>query len=548
MHAERARWEISRSEWLWLAIASLVLVFLSSTAYLVGYQSASSDLVFSGAVVDRMDYSVHLATMHLGERGEWRYRLRFSDEPSHGAYVKSAYIFLGHVARWLGLGLPAGYQFARISLAFLLCYLVYLLAAWMFEEPGWRRLSWTLAVAGGGFGWLQSVFGWVPQPDLSPVDFWLVDAYVFFSMLVFPHFLAVTALMILVIMTGLSYLIKPAGWQWPVAVGLALMMQFIQPYAPILPDLALFGAFLLHAIRVPEQRLNAALFLGTFGLAQIPVVGYNLAVFSLGSDWAEFSRQNVTLSPPVVYILWGFAAFWIPAVTGGYGWLRRGIREYLSADAHERRAPDLMMAAMLAWWIGALMLAYSPTNLQRRFLLSFTIPLALLASSGMRSIMTPWIRNRAPGWLRSRPMLLPTVIVTLACIYAPVLSLGQSLYVATHPAEIFDPVGWVEAAGWLEQHAGADDTILAREQLSRLIAARTGRPVYSGHPMETLRYAEKANRVEKYYAGEIDSGWLRDTSVRWVVFTVDDRQVVEDSSMMALVYDQAGVRIYEVLP
>jgi hypothetical protein len=547
MSDERARWDISRKEWLWLAIASIIVILLSSSAYLTGYKMENNNSVFSGAVVDRMDYSVHLATMHLGERGEWRYRLRFTDEPQQGAYVKSAYIFLGHAARWLGLSLPAGYQLARLSFAFVLCCLVYLLAAWMFEEPGWRRLAWALAVAGGGLGWLQSAFGWVPLPDLSPVDFWLVDAYVFFSMLAFPHFLAVTVLIILVILTGVAYLIKPAIWQWPVSVGLVLVMQFMQPYAPILPDLALLGAFLLHAIRNPGERLRSALFLGSFGMMQIPVIWYNLVVFS-GSDWADFTQQNITLSPPVVYYLWGFGLFWVPAIAGTLGWFRYGAAAYLRSANHARRVPHLLMAAMLAWSFGALVLAYLPTSLQRRFLLSFTIPLAMLATSGMRSAILSWFKKQAPGWLRIRPMLLPTVIVALACIYTPVLALGQSLFVAARPAELFDPVEWKEAADWLQRYAGPDDTVLATEQLSRLIAARAGLPVYSGHPMETLHYAEKAIRVEKFLAGEINSEWLRGTNVRWVVFISKDRQVVEEDSLLRLVFELPGVKIYEVTP
>ncbi len=76
MSAEWRWWAISRREWLWLAIASLGIVLLSSSAYLVGYQAENGELVFSGAVVDRMDYAVHLASMHLGERGEWPTRGR----------------------------------------------------------------------------------------------------------------------------------------------------------------------------------------------------------------------------------------------------------------------------------------------------------------------------------------------------------------------------------------------------------------------------------------------------------------------------------------
>jgi hypothetical protein len=367
-------------------------------------------------------------------------------------------------------------------------------------------------------------------------------------MLAFPHFLAVTALTILVIVAGLSFLIKPGIWQWPVAVGLVLMMQFIQPYAPALADLALSGAFALHALRIPGARLKSALFLGSFGLIQIPILWYNLAVFSSGSNWASFTQQNITLSPPPIYYLWGFAPFWVPAAAGVFWWLRHCLADNEPPATRQMWVADLVISAMITWSLGALLFAYAPTSLQRRFMFSYTLPLAFVATSGLRSVIVPWSKVRAPAWLRSRPMLVPVIMVALACIYAPILALGQSLFVATRPAELFDPLEWGEAADWLQLHAGEDDAVLATEQLSRLIAARTGLPVYSGHPMETLYYAEKSRRVQKYFSGDIGSEWLDDTSVRWVVFTSMDRLTGVVPSYLHLVYERPGVKIFKVMP
>lgn len=526
-------------------------MLLSSAAYITGYFTSGDGLVFSGAVVDRMDYSVHLATMHLGERGEWRYYLRFTGEPQQGAFVKSGYLFLGHTARWLGINLPTSYQLARVILGLLVCMLVYVMAAYVFYEPAWRRLAWLLAVAGGGLGWMQSVLGWVPQADLSPVDFWLVDAYTFFGMVTFPHFLAVTILLLIVILIGLKYLMNPAIWHWPAAAGSVICMQFIQPFAPVLADMALLGLFTLHGMGHPGRRLRSGMFLTSFGLAQLPVLLYNLTVFSSGSDWTSFTAQNITLSPPPVYYLWGFAPFWIPALAGGFWLAARWWGECRGKETPVQNRENItyiVSSAMLAWALGAMLLAYAPTALQRRFLLAYTIPLGLLAAAGLRFVLLPWVKAHGPAWFRTRPMLAPVLITALACIYAPVLALGQSMYVATRPADLFDSTAWIQAVDWLKANAGEDDLVLASEPLSRLIAARAGLPVYSGHPMETLNYARKSQQVELYFSGELDDEWLYQTGTRWVVFTEADHPQHEAGQQLQLKYDQNGVEIFEALP
>jgi hypothetical protein len=551
MSVELKRSRIDRAEWVWLAAMSTAILLLSSLPYFVGYRSETGGLLFSGAVVDRMDYSVHLATMHQGERGEWRYRLRFTGEMQQGAFVKSGYIFLGHLARWLRVSLPASYHLGRVFFGLLVCVLVYELAARLFEESVWRRLGWLLAVAGGGLGWLQSMLGWVPQPDLSPVDFWLVDAYTFFGMVAFPHFMAVAALVVWIILVGLDYLHRPANWQWIAAVVPAVLMQFIQPYAPLLADLALVGAFGLHALRNPHRRLKSGLFLASFGLLQLPVLLYNLTAFSVDSGWSSFTQQNITLSPPPVYYAWGFAPYWIPALAGGLWLVRRTVAaraQVEQADRFQEDGAHLALAAVFTWCVGAMLLAYAPTSLQRRFLLVYTLPLGLLAAWGLRHVFLSWLNARGPEWLRRRPMLAPTLVAALACIYAPVLALGQSLYVATRPAELFDPYAWVQAVDWLKANAGENDLVLATEQLSRLTAARAGLPVFFGHPMETLRYAEKSQQVLDYYSGNANQEWLFQTGVRWIMFTETDRYPQEQISRLRPAYDYLGVKIYEVQP
>ena len=104
----------TRHEWLWVIAVLAGAALVGLLPYWVGYRSQTPEWVFSGALWDRMDYSVHIGTMWLGQQGDWAYRFRFTAEPQPGSYVKSFYILLGHAARWSGLSLEVVYHVGRV--------------------------------------------------------------------------------------------------------------------------------------------------------------------------------------------------------------------------------------------------------------------------------------------------------------------------------------------------------------------------------------------------------------------------------------------------
>ena len=69
---------IALREWRWALIASLLVMGLSSVPIIAGYLGQTPDQIFGGAVFDRMDYNVHLASIQTGRRGSWQYPLLHS--------------------------------------------------------------------------------------------------------------------------------------------------------------------------------------------------------------------------------------------------------------------------------------------------------------------------------------------------------------------------------------------------------------------------------------------------------------------------------------
>ncbi|MBT3392203.1 MAG: hypothetical protein HN413_17535 [Chloroflexi bacterium] len=339
------------AEWRWvLGIASLFLL-LSSLPYWAGYRAQTDELVFSGAVFNRLDVDAHLAAMQLGAGGAWQQHLRFTSEPHEGAYVRMAYVLMGHTADVLGLAIPAAFQVFRLSFGLLACLGIYALMAQAFDELFWRRLAFVWALSGSGLGWLMMAIGWLPQPDISPIDFWLIDPYPFFGMLMFPHFSLVTALLAAMLVGFLSYLRRPRGWKLILVAVAGVLAQLAQSYAPLLADLGMAGAALAEFLRQRKIRWQIIGALAIIALTQIPMSVYGAMVFWRNPLWGGFITQNITLSPPPVYYFWGFALLWSPALLGIWRTLRRLPRGQQDFEWNAS-------LAAIVWLVGALILVH----------------------------------------------------------------------------------------------------------------------------------------------------------------------------------------------
>ncbi len=519
---------------LWIALVAALTLILSSIPNWAGYAAETRDLSYKGAFFDPQDYAVHMSMLRAGMQGDWAYQFRFTTEPHQGAYTRLFYILLGQANRIFKLEPAALFEIARWLFGYLALFAVYALIKRVFKGILSQRVAFLLAVFGSGLGWLQLLLGWVPGP-ITPIDFWLIDAYVFFGIALFPHFSFVTAALCLVFLLYLDYL-KTGGWTRIAGIAaIAILTQFVNPIAFVLVDLALAAVTLTIWIQNRKIDWRHVFALGLIAIAQLPLLVYNFNLLINDPIWSQFTRQNETLSPPFVYYLWGFGLLWPLALIG----LLSAIRQ---------RNPALLGAA--AWIVTGLALAYAPFAIQRRFLHGLTIPLALLSTEGLNQV-AQFLFERFPVIKRrtANAAILLVFIVSLSSVY---LSLGRSLFLASHPAGFFYPAALDPALAWLDKNAAPGDFVLSAAPSGLLIAQKTDLRVYLGHEMETLDYPAKLDQVESFFRGNEEPGWLETSGVRWILFGPYERDEfgVSDLSLenMEIVYHSENVVIYRVGP
>lgn len=523
---------IARAEWYWALGVSVLILLFSTLPYLAGYASETTEWRFGGAVFDRQDYNVHLASIQIGLRGEWQYRMLYTSEEMPPASIKLFYVFLGQVGRVIPLTPPLLYEIARWIAGLGMLLTLYALAAQFIRAIAWRRVAFLIGALGSGLGWLLLILRWQPQPHVSPIDFWLIDLYGFFSLLVFPHFSAVMALLWLTIVTMRQHW-TTHQWRWLVLALICVVgMQIIQPFGSIIVTAVLLAyavwGGLARAMRFPFTSLSL------FILAQIPLGLYTFLILFRDPLWSAFSAQNITLSPEPVYYVLGLGIPGLLAIFGiGYVVQQRLERAYL----------------LVVWLIVVAVLVYLPFASQRRFTIGVSAPIGVLAALGLRNVLLRcrWLRR-----LRGAILLLTLATTMFSTFY---LTLGSALLVSARAPRLFDPAPVVEAIDWLGTVSDDQAVVLSSERTGNLIPARIGRRVYVGHEMETLAYARKAQEVERFFGTEMRDderdALLESLGCRFVFWGPYERALGDFQparmTSLRLVYSNESVSIFQVM-
>ncbi|MCC7359237.1 MAG: hypothetical protein IT317_07165 [Anaerolineales bacterium] len=485
--------------WLVLAVA-IAVVLVTSVPYWLAYR-VSGNVVFSGILLNPADGNSYLAKMREGWVGSWLFTLPYTQDPGPGAFIFTYFLFLGHVARWLGLSLEAVYHGARLAGG-----LALLLTGWAFLgafAPGRRArwAMWLLFALGSGLGWLALPFG-LYTPDLL-----VPEAFPFLAVFSNAHFALALALELWILryaVPGLPAAAHP--WQGWLVVGLAtLALAQVQPMVLLSAGLVIGGVAAWQAVAARSLRPLVVPGFLTFGLLALPWLIYDFTLTLRHPVLAEWNAQNLTPSPPL----------WAAIIAGGAPLLLAAVG---FVRALRRRTPrDVILLAWLG--LGGLAL-YAPFALQRRLSVGLWVPVCVLALDTLRAVVWPRLR---PAW---RPLGVGVVALlalpTNLLIYAAALGA-----IAAREPNIFWTAGEAAALRWLGEHATPADTVAAAPTFGLYIPAHTAARVLYGHPFETTHATLQEQLLLNFYAGRLPpETWVHDHRVTYVVVGPRERALL----------------------
>ncbi|HEC23247.1 MAG TPA: hypothetical protein ENI95_10060 [Chloroflexi bacterium] len=496
---------IENEEWGWVFVAGALLLVMISIPFMWAYAAAAPDAHFMGVLVNPIDGASYQAKMAQGAAGEWLFHLPYTPEPHRGVFLFTFYLGLGHLARLLGLPVILVFHVARLVGGMLLFVALYQFAALWTDSVVQRRITWGLAIVGGGFGWLALLAGHV-SPDILI----LPEAFPLQAVYANPHFpwaiaIAVWMASILIRVT-LDEEDRWPGLDWQ-TVGLALGSVALISMAPfiLLPIgigfAALCGWLWWRGRAFPRRAVQWGAVVILFSL---PLALYNAwAISGANPVFHAWMSQNLTPSPPVWDYLIAFGPLLLLAAVGLWG-----SRDRLHAG-------DFFL---LGWLLSAFVLLYAPLGLQRRFSMGITVPLSVYAGRGLWRVIVPRIRVRwrplavGAAFGLFAPTVVLAVVLPLVGTFSP--EAGHYYYISQDE---------YDALTWLEENADPGTLVLASPDLSLFIPVYGHRVVY-GHPFETLHAEERQQAVLAFYAGE-DCRVVDEEGVEYIVIGPRERNL-----------------------
>jgi hypothetical protein len=470
---------ITRRRWL---IFVLILVAAICLPYLCALLMAGKDYVFTGFLINPADSDSYLAKMYEGWNGSWRFTLPYTSDPGPGAYIFLFYLFLGHLAHWLGLPLLWMYHGVRILGAILMVTALakFLTVSLGKNIPGpFTALVW--ATFGSGLGWLAILFGQLTS------DTWVVEAFPFLSAFAIPHF-SLSLAIILSIFSRTDQSIKLRGIAFDVLE--IIFLSLISPFSVILILVVLAGEAFWDGFIFRGAYLKGKTWLRLFwiSISGAPMLLYQLWIVNNDHVFTAWNAQNFTPSPQLWDLLIAFSPAILLAFLGGWDVIRNSSdREQLATIS---KSPD-PARRLVVWALLGLTLLILPFNLQRRFMVGLYIPLVSLAILGLSQLKRRqnFFKNLALG------LSLPTNLVLIAIMILSSLAHSSILYMTRDEAN---------ALSWIRENSPSNALILAGPEMGNFIPASTGRRVIYGHQFETVNAAQEKKLVEDYFSGEMD--------------------------------------------
>lgn len=509
---------ISVHEWKKVALASVGILLVLNIPYLLAY-AVPPPYVFGGILFNIEDGYSYLAKMREGWRGEWLFTLPYTAEPGAGIFIYTYHLFLGHVARWLGLSLDVIYHAARLLSGFTLLLTAYRLVAHFMEQPHERLLTWLFFVFSSGLGWLAA---FAFPSNIPPYDLWVTESIPLLTLFNNAHFPLAWALLLLIVHWTILDTRRPRWLRMFFTVLAVMALAMTQPMTLVLAC-AIVGVVCAWRAFLKRKLTWAEIVpVGVVGLSAGPWALFIAEAVNATPALQAWTAQNNTLSPSLIpALLWGGVPFGL-AIIGA--WL-------------VRHRPGLHRDVLAVWLVMGVVLMYLPFAFQRRMSLGLWFPIALLATITLQEVILPRINGR---W---RPAALGTIVAAsvLSNLLPILASTGLAL---TRSATTF----WTQAELAAVRHLPANALVLAAPQTGTLLPTQADVRVLYGHPMETVNGETQRQRVTAFFTGGLPAAeFLRVNNIEVIFYGLREAALGPLPSLppeWRIIFQQETVTVY----
>jgi len=516
-----------------VAASAAALAILTSVPYVAAHALDDRDSRFLDTLVFEQDFNSYCAFVRQSAEGAWLFDNPFTPEPHRASFLNLEFLVTGRLAGLLRLEAGRALQIQRVAAGTLLAFGLWGLGAQLIAAPTLRRVFFIAALTGGGFGWMRVLPGLGRAVErMRPVDLY-AGVHPFFWLFLHPHFVAGEAMVVLALGALLAGERTGRGAFHLAAGTLAALVGLVRPYDMLF--LQVTAVLYAAAVALQERRAEKAPAARRLlpAVMPLPVLAYSLWLFRFDPVFRWWGRQGVNGPPPARSMLAGLGL--LPVLLA-------------AALVASRRRPwtrgETLMACAVATSL-LLVYSYPWLSFSFQFVTTLVVPALLLALSRLEVDLLPLGATRRGAVLAA--LVLAMNALSSAALWAIKLAEAQG-------AE-FRIAGSERAAlAWLRAHSRARDVVLAGRRTSNRVPRYTDDAVVAGYEFSTVRFAEKLERVQRFFRASTADAFrerlLAQLGVRYVVHGSEERQLggydPARSAFLGEAFRDGDMAVYEV--
>jgi hypothetical protein len=209
---------------------------------------------------------------------------------------------------------------------------------------------------------------------------------------------------------------------------------------------------------------------------------------------------------------------------------------------------------LISWIIAVLLLSYLPFKFNRRLILGFHIPLALLATLGIFQYVIPWLKNKI--FLRKVNPALLMMSIFLLTIPTNIRYMYDDIYWTKKIPEnynLYDDD--LEALKWIDKNIPSEETILASFTIGVYIPGWTGNKVYAGHYDQTVNSHEKLAKIRYFFGSNTPLSYrinlINESKAKYIYYGPFEKKIgnidFDNMNFLEKIYQNKNVSVYKVI-
>ncbi len=521
---------------------SFLIILITTLPYLIGWYFTPEGLSYLGLhAITPGDIPVYYSYIFQLQNGALAVKDLFTAEMQSIGTFNVWWFIVAFIGNLFSLSPALAFHLSRILMIPVFCFMLYFFTSYIFSAIALRRTAFIFSLFSAGVGvYVIPFFNTIDVYNTAaynwPIDVWMSEASVFFTLFQSSHFIAsltLTLVVFLLLASGFAnYRLSNIVFAGFSAM---ILFQFHPYYVPVL-----YGAILLYVVidtlRSKSINWKYVLYGFLFFLISVPSALYHVWLLRQNEVILVRATQNVTPAPDWLFIFIGFGGL----LCGFYYAVKLFLQHRLNSAG----------VWLLCWLMASLLLLSSPVQFQSRYVQGMQLALSMFLILGL----SIYQKERFQRLLSQLHVWWFMIILIFGV--TPLFAFTRDVYLFTqHPGEtkelLYLNSNYLSAFEKLRPLS--DGVVLAPNHVSLFVPGYTGKSVYYAHEHETVA-PEIKRHIYGYVLELLSSGkgmvaydFLLRNNITYLFLTSELSFVVEDLPF-ELVFIEGDVQLFAVTP